>query len=350
MTAARHRTGPALALALVAGACATPGTDLGSLAEQPPLDCAVLLTGGAFLSGGGGGATFAADGEVLPIEAVREVLVRGRVFQRLDVDPDPENRERLSRLYSTRHRDEGFASFLAAARAAGFDYLLVVEQLQDGAIERLGINGTWPVTLATWLLLGVGALIPDCTFESRATLRVSLRELQTGRPVHDPLLIAGPVDLNLLERTDLLGLMLSIVVPPFWVGDDPEAVRAAVQATTVRRLLTSLARDLKSEVVRQRLRDNLPARLTLSPSPAGWRVVVQSREALSVARLRAAQLEPAAGERFAAELLASVQASGGTWRYEAPLPAGVADRPVQVLVGTLRGEVASATFLPGAVR
>lgn len=349
MTAPPHRCG--VVMLLLVGACATPGTDLAGLADQPPLDCAVLLTGGAFLIGGGAGATFASDGaEALPIDAVRDVLLRGRVFQRLDVDPDPANRQRMSRLAASRHGDGDLAVFLADARAAGFDYLLVVEQLQDGAIERLGTNSTWPVTLATWILLGVGALIPDCTFESRATLRVSLRELQTGRAVHDPLLIAGPVDLSLVERTDLLGLLMSIVVPPFWVGDDPEAVRAAVQATTVRRLLASLARDLKSEIVRQRLRDNLPARLSLSPSPAGWRVVVQSNEALSVARLRAEHLAPAAAGQFAAELLASVQVGSGGWRYEALLPAEAAGRAVQVLVGTLRGDVASATFVPGGAR
>lgn len=339
------------AAVLFAGGCAATGDELRGLAEQPPLDCAVLLTGGAFLAGAGGpDATFGSGdsgAEVIPIAAVLDVLARARVFHRIDVDDDAAHRARTGRMLLARAPDESFPASLARARAAGYDYLLVVEQLQDGAIEQLGTNGTWPVTFATWILLGVGALIPDRTFESRATLRVTLRELQTGRAVHDPLLIAGPVDLSLVERTDFLGLLLSIVVPPFWVGDDPQSVRAVVARTTQRRLLLSLARNLKSEVARQNLRDNLPAELSLASTPGGYRVSVRSSEALSVARLRADHVPAAEAAAFAAELLASVQPADDRWRYEAMLPAAATGRPLQVLVGTLRGDVATATFVPG---
>jgi len=338
-------------LVLVAAGCVSTGDDLSGLAEQPALDCAVLLTGGAFLAGGVADATFAGSAaEAIPIGAVHDVLTRGNVFHRIDVDSDAGNRERTSRRFLARTGDDGFAAFLASTRAAGYDYLLVVEQLQDGAIERLGTNSRWPITFATWILLGVGAFIPDRTFESRATLRVTLRDLQTGRAVHDPLLISGPVDLSLVERTDFLGLVMSIVVPPFFVGDDPAAVREAVRATTERRLLLSLARDLKGAVVRQRLRDNLPAELSLVAVAGGHRVVVSCREVLSVARLRAADITVAEGEEFARALLASVESAEGRFRYEAPLPAVAAGVGVQVLVGTLRGDVASATFVPGGAR
>ena len=47
-------------------------------------------------------------------------------------------------------------------------------------------------------------------------------------------------------------------------------------------------------------------------------------------------------------LLASRLRDGERWRYEAALPAG-ARGLVQVLVGTLRGGVASATFAPQEV-
>jgi hypothetical protein len=46
-------------------------------------------------------------------------------------------------------------------------------------------------------------------------------------------------------------------------------------------------------------------------------------------------------------LLASVRGDAGRYDYEAELPNGLAGRQVQVLVGTLRGGVASATFAPG---
>jgi len=193
-------------------------------------------------------------------------------------------------------------------------------------------------------------LIPDRTFESRAALRVTLRDLQTGRVLDDPLLTAGPIDLALTERGDVWGILTSILVPPFWVGDDDESVRAAVRETTRRRLLLSLAQSLKSESVRQRLRERSPASLSLADGPAGRKLMVDSFEGLSGARLRADDAVDAAGsERFEQALLASVAIDETTRRYhyEAVLPPGLEGRRVQVLVGTLRGGVASATFVPG---
>jgi hypothetical protein len=198
------------------------------------------------------------------------------------------------------------------------------------------------------VLLGVGAFIPDRTFESRATLRVTVRDLQTGFVLHDPLLTAGPIDLALTERTDLLGLLSSIVVPPFLVGDEPAAVTTAVRSTTERRLLLSLARDLKSESVRQRLRVLAPAGIQLERRGERAFVVVDSPEGLSLARLRCAGLADDAAERFARELLASRRGNGGRFRYEASLPAVADGELVQVAVATVVGGVASATFAAGS--
>ncbi len=350
-----------LLLAATAAGCVSTGDELVRLAEQPPVDGAVLVTGGAFLAPAPGGAgTFAGpehvgeEGvvrEVIPIAAVVDVLRRSAAFQHVDVDPDPVHRERASRLMLADGSDDAFAAFLARARADGFDFLLVVEELQDGPIEMQGTNERWPVTFATWILLGVGALIPDRTFESRAKLRVTLRELQTGRELHDPLLVAGPLELALVERTDFLGILTSIVVPPFWVGDDAEVVRQSVRETTERRLLLQLARELKSETVRQRLRDRLPAELALVEHDGGSTVTVSADEALSTARLRAGpQLGDAAADAFARTLLASVQVDNGRYRYEARLPPAANGTRVQVLVATLRGGVASATFAPRGPR
>jgi hypothetical protein len=356
----RRRPWLAGLLATALAGCVSTGDELLRLAAEPPIDGAVLVTGGAFLAeAGAAGGTFAApdepDGgerrEVIPIAAVIDVLERGAVFQRVEVDGDDAHRERASRLMLARGTDAEFAAFLARARDAGFDYLLVIEELQDGPIEMQGTNSRWPVTFATWLLLGVGALIPDRTFESRAKLRVTLRELQAGRELHDPLLVAGPLELALVERTDFVGLLTSIVVPPFLVGDDDENVRAAVRATTERRLLLQLARELKSETVRQRLRDRLPAVITMAARDGADVVSVRTAEALSVARLRGGpELSPAAADAFARALLASVRGEDGRYHYEAPLPPAVRGGRVQVLVGTLRGGVASATFASGAAR
>jgi len=338
----------ALAFVVVAAACATPGEDVGALADLPPLDCSVLVTGGAFLGADAGDGAFAGDAaarEAIAMDAIAVALRGGAVFQRLAIDDDPARRAMIAERLRAGVVDADVVACLQAARLAGHDYLLVVEGLQDAAIENQGTNSRWPVTFATWILLGVGALIPDRTFESRATLRVSLRDLQSGRPLHDPLLVAGPIDLSLLERTDVLGVLTSIVVPPFLVGDDPEAVRAAVRDTVARRLLSSLSRDLKSAALRQRLRERAPADVALLAGPAGRRVVVRASAALGGARLVAAGVDPSAAAGFASALLASGRAEGAGFRYEAELPstAGLA----QVLVATVGGEVASATFAPG---
>lgn len=344
---------------MFAGACVSPGDEVRGLADQPPLDCAVLITGGAFLAGANlpdgtfptatrtPGDAPAPPPEGIPIGAFAEVLERARVFQRVALDGDAAHRAQMSRLMLARSTDEALTAFLARARADGYDYLLVVEELQNGPIEMQGTNGRWPVTFVTWILLGVGALIPDRTFESRATLRVTLRDLQSGRELHDPLLVAGPVELSLVERTDFWGLLESILVPPFWVGDDQEAVRGSLCDTTQRRLLLSLARDLKSESVRQRLRERVPADVAMAEGPAGYQITVRTAESLGVARLRGPHLDAAASEAFAQELLASVRQEGGRYRYDAVLPAAAIGQSVQVLVGTLRGGVASATFAPG---
>lgn len=348
------------ALCLLAlAACQSTAAELGGLVDLPPLDCAVLVTGGTFLSTNGPGGTFApADPgapalatEPIAIDAVVDELRQSRVFQRVSLDGDAGHRRVVRDRLRAGAGDPEVQQFLQRARDEGFDLLLVVEELQDGPIDSQGINGRWPVTFLTWILLGFGAVIPDHTFESRATLRVTLRELQTGRVLHDPLLVGGPIELALFERSDLVGLLMSILVPPFWVGDDAEAVGRAVRETTQRRLLLSLARDLKSEQVRQRLRERSAARLLLVEDERGLRIQADSAESLSVVRLRGhGSLGAEAAAAFERELLASRSFDGERFRYEAPLPGSVRGDRVQVLVGTIRGTVASATFAPGARR
>jgi hypothetical protein len=356
------RRGAAVAAAALAAACASTADELRGLAAEPPLDYAVLVTGGAFLTTGGTRAgTFAPppvpagpDGappgaahEPFPIEDVLAVLRQGAVFQHVQADADAARRHAVLDQLRAGGAPE-LRRFLTAARDDGFDLLLVVEELQDGPIEGQGVNGRWPVTFATWILLGIGLVIPDHTFESRATLRVSVRDLQTGAVLYDPVLGGGPIELSLTERSDVLGLLLSILVPPFWVGSDDANVGLAVREITQRRLLLSLARDLKSEPVRQRLRERAAAGLQLDVRKDGAWLAVDAAESLSAVRLRRAggALPPDDVDAFERTLLASMQQSGGRFAYRAALPASAtaAGGRLQVLVGTIRGAVTSATF------
>ncbi|MCB9876028.1 MAG: hypothetical protein H6835_00370 [Planctomycetes bacterium] len=351
----RWRSLPLFLTAALA-ACATTTDELGSIAELPPLDRAVLVTGGAFLAGPPGAAgTFHFDDatgaevtEPIPFAAILAALQRGRVFRRLAADDDAEQRRGVVRSLAPGRAAGAGDAYLQQARDDGYDLLLVIEELQDGVVDRQGTNGRWPVTFVTWILLGVGALIPDRTFESRSSLRVSLRELQDGRVLHELLLVPGPVELALAERTDVWGLLMSVLVPPFWVGDDDRAVRRAVREHAERRLLLSLARELKSEAVRRHVDSEVAASITLQAGRPTPRVVVLTDEDLSVVALVGDGLGAVAVRDFEQTLLASRLRDGERWRYEAALPAG-ARGLVQVLVGTLRGGVASATFAPQEV-
>lgn len=346
-------------LAWLAAACQTAADDLRGLADAPPLDYAVLVTGGAFRGEAGAGAgTFAvadrpdaassaAAREPIALGEFADLLRRGEVFRRVGEEADDVDRSARRDDLRAGANDPRCRAFLDAARAAGYDLVLCVEELSDGPIEAQGINDRWPVTFATWVLLGIGVFIPDHTFESRATLRVTVRDLQSGEILHDPLLLGGPIDLSLVERSDLLGVVTSLLVPPFWVGDDPASVGEAVRDVLRRRLLLSLVRDLKSESVRQRLRERSIAAFARGSVGGATTLQVDSREPLSGARLRVTEgdeLAEAIVERFAQALLASQRRDGARFRYEAPLPVELRGRGVQALVATLRGGVASATF------
>ena len=334
--------------------CVSTSDELAGLAARPRLDRAVLVSGGAFFAPAvAGTGTFdtgsAEDDEAIAFGQIIDTLERGAAFQRVVADADVERRRTLRAALDGGPQDSAVRAFLREAREDGFDLLLLVEELQDGPIESQGTNGRWPVTFATWILLGVGAFIPDRTFESTAALRVSFRELQSGREVDSLLLVPGPVDLALTERTDVLGLLMSVVVPPFWVGDDEGAVARSIQETTRRRLLLSLVRELKSEARRRRLGEREAARIDFDREGGAARVVIESEESLSVARLICESLDEAAADDFRARLLASRRLQAGRLRYEAALPRAVRGM-FQVRVATLRGGVASSTFRLGEAR
>jgi hypothetical protein len=295
-----------------------------------------------------GGDTESPGREAFDLAVFADVLERGRVFVRTAVDQrgvGPRHQlASLGRRASAHDREA--QSMLAEARAHGHDLLLVVQSLNDGPVESRGINGQWPVTLAVWLLLGLGVVIPDHTYESRASLQIVLRDLETGAEIDSIALGGGPIDLALIDRTDVWGLLTSIIIPPFWVGDDPERVVRRVREASTERLLVTAAQRLKSVDVLERIRAATPADIGLRRTGEGMRVEVSAREALSFARLRAEPggVDPAALERFSDELLASLDRGAGGLRYSALLPAAAASERVQVLVQTVAGRVASVTF------
>ena len=347
----RRTAGPCACVLLLLGAACSSVAAVPDAALLPPLDAAVLVTG-SFGDPGSvpvpeGDSTFGAEmpAELQPFV---DALASARVFHRTGLDPQAVAHAReqtWSVAGAARDR------YLQQARDDGYDWLLVVEGLRDGPVESQGVNGRWPITLGTWFLVGLGFLIPDHGFESRAILRVSLRDLESGRVLYESLVNAGPVELSLVERAGPLGLLTSVVVPPFWVADDEAKVRRSVRGITLQRLLQFASRELKSPTARQRLRDGAVAVLDLDVQGGQDRLRVSSRQALSVVRLRQARLDSrgAAALAFEQAVLDSMRMQDGLYRYEALVPLD-GEGAFQVVVSTIEGEVVSATFATGGGR
>lgn len=341
---------------LLAGACRSPlGADLAVLADRPPLPCSVLVTGGAFIEAartadesGPRSRTFVPTGaEAFSLQDLGQLLVRARVFVRTRTDPRATGERRLSAVASA-VPDEVTAldELLRQARSDGHDYLLVLERVDDGPVEALGVNGQWPITLTTWLLVGLGALIPDHAYESRASLRASLRDVHDGDAVQELVIGASSVELSLLERTGVLGWLQSIVVPPFWVGDDDERVVRHLRSVVEQKLMLGLAQRLKSVDVADRLTRNQPAAVRVAHVPHGLQVDVEARESISFLRLRVDDevLGGAEFDLFHRAFLASRAPREDALHYRAVLPIEIDGYRLQVLVQTNTGRVGSLSF------
>jgi hypothetical protein len=344
-------------LATGPGCRSAPATDLPGLAERPPLPCSVLVSGGAFVEpprgmrdAGPRARTFADDGgEAFALETLAQVLRRGRVFVRAGADgQDSARRRHIAAASDAR----ALADLLQAARDAGHDHVLIVERVDDGPIEALGINGQWPITLTTWLLVGLGAVIPDHAYESRAALRASLRDAHDGHVVQELVVGASTVELSLLERTGFWGWVQSLIVPPFWVGDDEARVVAQVRPVVQQRLSIGLAQRLKSVDVADRVTRDQPASVQVERTSGGLAFVVLAQETISFLRVRVDD-EAVAGlafEAFHRELLASHTPADAALRYAAVLPLPAHGKRMQVLVQTISGRVGSLSLDLGALR
>lgn len=344
-------------LLLLASCGSSPRAGMGELAASDPLQLAVLVSGGSFFSPDSAAAdpenelstTFRgpeseALGEAIPLPVLVDALDRGRAFVRVAADRrSAEQRARVAREGPT-------PEFLAECRAQGYDSLLVIRELQDRPIRTRGVNDRWPASSALWLLIGLGMFIPDHSYESEAVLRVELCDLGTGLPVPgtSARLASAMIDLSLIERGSLWGLIQSILIPPPLVGSDPEAVREQVLNEVQQDLEVALVTHLKGAAVRESLRAAAP--LEIQVDRGRGTVALRSGEGLRSLRLRVDGqiLQGIDAERFDRSVRASATpdpVGGGTLRYSAQLPGAVdgADE-VQLLIQTLTGSTVSRSY------
>jgi hypothetical protein len=362
---------------LVVVGCSGPLADASGLRRLPVLDYSVWVTGGAFVRSDASDGRNALDRtfrtpvegdldaavvdervlEAIPLPWLERFLRRAEVFRRLEVD----ERDAGPRLVSSRSVSP---DLLQQVRDAGHDLVLVVRGVEDGAVEDQGINGRWPVTLLTWVGLGLGMVIPDRTYESRASLQVSLVDPWSGQELLRETLGPGPIELALVDRGSLLGIVMSIVVPPFWVPSNGDRVAARVRDDSARRLAVGIARRLKRSLTVQLVDEGRGIRFAFeSGGPGVLRVRCRSREALSFVRARidGDPVRSDAFDQFERDLLANQRpaeprpgrSADTGFVAEADWAIGAAWEKVetiQLLVQTVAGRVASTTFTLGGER
>ncbi|MGE0144100.1 MAG: hypothetical protein AB7I19_08740 [Planctomycetota bacterium] len=331
------------------------------LVEQPSLPYSVLVVGGAVVESSSPSAgssnplasTFpAASGAILITHDELATALRStRVFTRVAVEPMANEDARLwLELGSVRDglplSDPRVAALLARARKGGHDFVLVLHRVVDGGIEDYGINERWPLTAATWLLVGLGVLVSDHTYESRAVLESSLFDAEEGRLLHRSIGSGAIVELSLLERTDFVGLLQSVLVPPFWVASDGESIVESLREPTIARLLGSMARELKGLACRRDIAENLGVEIEVSRDRADWNIDVFAREGIASASIvvdgvaAPAELE---GQFVSQLLLSQEEEPSGRVLARARWSPPTGARMLQVLIRTVSGRLVSST-------
>lgn len=368
----------AVSLGLLAS-CSAGGSvqDIDYLAQFPPIPYTIALGGGAFLpadqrvtpkpkkaeagteSGKDGDETqdervlspkTFAEGVAEPItfESIRKTLIQGRVASALHVlsAQTIEDREALARE-SKLGADLGVAR--KEAEEEGADLILVVEGLVEAPILVQGVTNTWPVAGAVWLLVGLGGLIPDTRFESRARLNASLRDVYTGRRVLTLAVTSDPMDLSLFQRAGFWKIVSHIIIPPPLVGSDQEVVAPVVREEVVRQLLLKLVARLKSEETREQLVRSLDFRLELVEQ-RGRKVqlTVQSPQEVKFLEIwiNGKQVDDPSVQDFRTRFYGSRQPVPrlDLHRYQAELRDLPKGAVVRVLVLTLSGQRVSSTL------
>ena len=283
---------PAL-LAPLCLSCSTGGgvQDLDYLARFPPIPYKLALGGGAILPSGDrksakpAGVEGAEDGgqteeqtqdervlapktfaegvaEPISFDSIRETLIQGRVASGLILLPSATQGEREA-LAMESSLGAGLGPTRQRAEEEGADLILVLEGLKEAPILVQGVTNTWPVAGVVWLLVGLGGLIPDTRFESRAVLKASLRDVYTGRRLMTFTVTSDPMDLSLFQRAGFWKIVSHIIIPPPLVGSDQEVVAPVVREEVIRQLKLKLVARLKSEETREQLLRELDFRLEL---------------------------------------------------------------------------------------
>jgi hypothetical protein len=196
-------------------------------------------------------------------------------------------------------------------------------------------------------LFALGAFVPDRTYESGARLRVSMRDVYSGKWVGQPILVEpGPVDLNMFERCGFMGFVQSVLVPPFWTSIDDPTVVATVRYQSTARLLISLVRRLKSVEVAEQLRTSGPAMIDAQRVGAGWRLSIASTEPLSAVALRldGQRLPFAQVSDFERRLLESGVRDGAQFKYTSTYVLPIPGRRLQISVQTEGARIRSSTI------
>jgi hypothetical protein len=336
----------------------TTSEDLSSLAAKPALPFSVLITGGGFVDASAVeevpsplGRTYELPGprvEAFRLARFVATLADAKVFVAMALDNGAAvGRDTIAATKAeVAPRVASLGATLDRARRDGHDFLLVVEKIIDGPIEYRGVNDRWPFTIAAWLF-ALGALIPDHTYESRAQLRITMRDAYSGRRVVEPILVeSGPVDLNMFERCGFLGFAQSLIIPPFLTSTDPETITESVRAASIQRMLVSAVRRLKSAEVLAALDGSGPASIKILREGRGWKVSVLAKERISAVEIRldGEPLDAARTEDFETRLLRSQEVAGdtGTYRYTAPWTIR-GGRRLQILIQTDAARLSSVT-------
>lgn len=358
-----------LGLLLVPSCTGTIVRDANRLAQLPPLPYRVAVVGGAFLSPTDRAVvgrvpddsrdgveqlwsrTFRqGDAEPIDIETILSTLARGRAATLLWTadDFDTTDREELAR------GDKGaLERARRAAEAADIDLLLTVEGLREGPVQYLGVTGQWPITTVAWLLAGLGLFVPDHRFESKAKMRASVRDVHSGRVLLSRMVFApGTLDLSLLDRTDFLGIVSTIVVPPTLVGNDVEDVVAKVREDGAQRLVLGLLARLKDPETLDALRSAMPIHLEMRVEGSAAIVDLRSRQEVqdllvqvfdSTGQRRV--LDVAEFTRFRREMLASVRREQEDLVYRATFALRGGDASIRIVVQDVAAQRASSSVL-----
>ena len=197
--------------------------------------------------------------------------------------------------------------------------------------------------------------IPDHRFESEARLALSIRDVYTGKKLYSFGVTAGTVDLSMFERTDFLGVIESLIIPPPLVGNDKENVGIEVRKEIKRRLLLKMLARLKDPETIEEIRKALPFRLVLAEQRGGAVLVTvtsaQEIQAL-VVEVDGKALEGPIVEAFMRQFFASQQPDSRAEliNYQASLDLEGKGRELRVIVQDSAGQRVSGTSATGGQR